>query len=55
MKMAEQEVIVAFVGHLGIRKGYLNLSVDSWPDKENRTELEIDAIAGDFATRSEIR
>ena len=49
MRTGEQEVIVAFVGHLGILKGHLNLSVDRWPDKENRTEPEIDAIAGNFA------
>ncbi len=47
--MSEQEVIAAFVDHLGILKGHLNLSVDRWPDKENRTEPEIDAIAGNFA------
>ena len=49
MRMCEQEVIIAFVGHLGILRGLSNLSVDRWPDKENRTEPEIDAIAGDFA------
>ena len=49
MRTGEQKVIVAFVDHLGILKGRSNLSVDRWPDKENRTEPEIDAIAGDYA------
>ena len=49
MRPDEQELIIAFVGHLGVLKGQLNLSVDRWPDKENRTEPEIDAIAGDLA------
>ena len=47
--MGEREIICAFVSHLGGLKGVPNLSVDRWPDKENRTEPEIDAIAGDFA------
>ena len=47
--MTEQEVIVAFVRHLGLLMGYSSLSVSRWPDKENRTEPEIDAIAGGFA------
>ena len=47
--MSEQEVIIAFVKHLGLTIGQANLSVDKWPDKENRIEPEIDAIAGDFA------
>ena len=47
--MDERGVICAFVSHLGSLKGSPNLSVEHWPDKENRTEPEIDAIAGDFA------
>ena len=47
--MSEQEVIVAFVSHLGLLMGHSDLSVERWPDKENRTEPEIDAIAGNFA------
>ena len=47
--MDEHDVIVAFVSHLGYHKGYPNLAVDQWPDKENRTEPEIDAVAGVFA------
>ena len=47
--MSEQEVVVAFVSHLGLLMGHSSLSVDRWPDKENRTEPEIDAISGDFA------
>ena len=42
-------MICAFVSHLGSLKGFPNLSVERWPDKENRKEAEIDAIAGDFA------
>ncbi|MDE0256059.1 MAG: hypothetical protein OYG32_14805 [Rhodospirillaceae bacterium] len=49
MKSREQEVIVAFVDYLGTLNGDSKLSVDRWPDKENRTEPEIDAIAGDIA------
>ena len=47
--MDEHDVINAFASHLGDLKGYPNLRVDRWPDKENRTEPEIDAIAGIFA------
>lgn len=47
--MGEQELIVEFVSHLGGLRGHPDLSVDGWPDKENRTEPEIDAIAGNFA------
>ena len=49
MRTDEQDVIEKFVDHLGILKGHSNLSVDRWPDKENRTEPEIDAVAGIFA------
>ena len=49
MRTGEQKVIVAFVDHLGLLKGRSNLSADRWPDKENRTKPEIDAIAGDYA------
>ena len=49
MKMEERDVICRFVSHLGSLKGSTSLLVDRWPDKENRTEPEIDAIAGDFA------
>ncbi|MDD9991205.1 MAG: hypothetical protein OXP75_05365 [Rhodospirillales bacterium] len=47
--MSEQKVIAAFVSHLGLLTGHSDLSVDRWPDQENRTEPEIDAIAGNFA------
>ena len=47
--MSEQEVIVAYVSYLGTLLGHSNLSVDRWPDKENRTDPEIDAIAGKLA------
>ncbi len=49
MKMDEQKIIVAFVDHLATLNDRANLSVDRWPDKENRTRPEIDAIAGNFA------
>ena len=49
MKTREQEIIVAFIDYLGTLNSRSNLSVDRWPDKENRTEPEIDAIAGNFA------
>ena len=47
--MEEHDVINAFVSHLCDSKDYPNLRVDRWPDRENRTEPEIDAIAGIFA------
>ncbi len=47
--MDEHDVIEKFVDHLGSHKGYPNLAIDRWPDKENRTEPEIDAVAGIFA------
>ena len=47
--MDEHDVINVFVTHLGHHKGYPNLAVSRWPDKENRTEPEIDAVAGVFA------
>ena len=47
--MNERDVIDAFVGHLGQHRGYPNLAVDRWPDKENRTEQDIDAVAGKYA------
>ena len=47
--MSEHDVINAFVRYLGYHKGYANLVVSRWPDRENRTIPEIDAIAGDFA------
>ena len=47
--MEEHDLIDAFVRHLGHHKGYPNLAIDRWPDKENRTAPEIDAVAGIFA------
>ncbi|MYB20099.1 MAG: hypothetical protein F4Y16_14115 [Holophagales bacterium] len=47
--MDECAVIVGFVRFLGCCRGNPELVVDRWPDKENRTEPEIDAVAGDFA------
>ena len=49
MKMDENDVIDAFVRHMAHYKVCPNLAVNRWPDKENRTEPEIDAIAGRFA------
>ena len=36
------------MGHLK-RKGYPDLTIDRWPDDENSTTRDIDAIAGPFA------
>ena len=47
--MDERDVIRRFVSHLGSLNGSPSLLVNRWPDKENRTEPEIDAIADDFA------
>ena len=47
--MGERDVIDAFISHLGHQKGYPNLTVDRWPEDENRQSPEIDAIAGPFA------
>ena len=47
--MGENDVIDAFVRHMAHYKDCPNLAVNRWPDKENRTEPEIDAIAGRFA------
>lgn len=47
--MDENEVISKFVDFLGKTKGCTNLSIDEWPDESNRSEPEIDAIAGKFA------
>lgn len=46
--MKDKEVIKAFVSHLR-DNGYPHLKVDRWPDDENRTSPDIDAIAGIFA------
>ena len=46
--MDQDDVINAFVTYLR-QTGFPDLKVDSWPDKENRRTLEIDAIAGCFA------
>ena len=48
-KKEERDVIVRFISHLGNVNCILNLSVDRWPDEENRSEPEIDALAGCFA------
>ena len=47
--MDERDVLDAFVNHLGHQEGYPNLSVDRWPEDENRRSPEIDAIAGPFS------
>lgn len=46
--MDQDNVITAFVGHLK-DLGYSVKLVDRWPDKENRSSKDIDAIAGNFA------
>lgn len=47
--MDECATIARFVRVRGRCQGNRELVVDRWPDKENRTEPEIDAVAGDFA------
>ncbi|MXV85417.1 hypothetical protein F4X88_21835 [Candidatus Poribacteria bacterium] len=46
--MKDYDVIDAFIGYLQ-EHGYPELRIDRYPDKENRTSSDIDAIAGDFA------
>lgn len=47
--MDEGDTIAAFVRFVRRRCGNPALVVDRWPDKENRREPEIDAIAGHLA------
>ncbi len=47
--MNERDVIGEFINHLGHQKGYPNLTVERWPEDENRQSPDIDAIAGPFA------
>ena len=47
--MREFAVINAFVECQKCLRGYQSLTVDRWPDKENRQSPEIDAIAGPLA------
>ena len=44
----DKNTITKFVNHLR-KNGYPDLKIDRWPDRENRTTPEIDAIAGQFA------
>ena len=46
--MTDSYTISKFVEHLR-ENGYPSLKVDRWPDKENSTTPDIDAIAGPFA------
>ncbi|MDE0484164.1 MAG: hypothetical protein OXI67_16415 [Candidatus Poribacteria bacterium] len=46
--MQDYDVIDAFIEYLR-RHGYPELTVTSYPDKENRSTSDIDAIAGPFA------
>jgi hypothetical protein len=46
--MKDHEVVEAFVAHLAAN-GYTGLSVDKWPERENRKSPDIEAIAGPFA------
>ncbi|HHT9114785.1 MAG TPA: hypothetical protein ACFYD0_15900 [Candidatus Wunengus sp. YC65] len=46
--MNEQNIINSFVARLR-KSGFSDLKVDQWPDKENRKNSDIDAIAGNFA------
>jgi hypothetical protein len=48
MLMEQREVIEAFVSYLRDH-GYPSLEVERWPDEENRTSPDIDAIAGPLA------
>lgn len=47
--MDECATIAGFVRVRGRCQGTPELVVDRWPDKEDRTEPEIDAVAGGFA------
>ena len=50
VSLSQTDTLIArFAGFLGRCQGNPELVVDRWPDKENRTEREIDAVAGDFA------
>jgi len=46
--MEDKKIINKFVEYLH-GKGYPDLKVDRWPDKENRDSKDIDAVAGPFA------
>ena len=46
--MKDYDVIDAFIGYLR-EHGHPELRIDRYPDKENRTSSDIDAIAGPFA------
>ncbi len=46
--MQDYDIIDAFIKHLR-KNGYPELTVTSYPDKENRSSSDIDAIAGPFA------
>lgn len=46
--MNDHEVVEAFVAHLAAN-GYTGLTVDRWPERENRNSPDIDTIAGPFA------
>lgn len=46
--MTANEVILLFIGHLR-KQGFPDLTVEAWPDEENRTTKDIDALAPPFA------
>lgn len=48
LSMDQDNVITAFVSHLKDLGHPVNL-VDRWPDKENRSSKDIDAVSGNFA------
>ena len=47
-KKADKITITQFVAHL-VENGYPDITIDRWPDDENSTTRDIDAIAGPFA------
>ena len=48
MAKSDRKTIKAFVAHLA-EHGHPGLTVDRWPEDDNRSAPEIDAIADDFA------
>ena len=44
----DKNTLKQFVAHLH-ENGYPDLKIDRWPDEENSTTSDIDAIAGPFA------
>lgn len=47
-KPDEKHLLVEFVKYLATQ-GHPNLRIEKWPDEDNRSEPDIDALAGEFA------